>query len=232
MTNEPESTNLPLADKAEPTAEPEASAKASTQAESDMKSTSAAPRASRDKDKSTARSEGRADEKSRDFVLRAARDRDVKFVRLWFTDILGMLKSTAIISDELETALDEGITFDGGAIEGFAREDESDMIARPDANTFTLLPFRPTEGGSVARMFCDILTPDGAPAETDPRSILKKQLQSAAALGYTYYVGPEVEFFYFRSGPQNGKPPEALDQGGYFDQTPDDIASPLRRRTL
>ena len=173
----------------------------------------------------------RGDEKSREFVLRAAHDRDVKFVRLWFTDILGMLKSTAIISDELETALDEGITFDGSAIEGFAREDESDMIARPDPNTFTLLPFRPTEGGSVARMFCDILRPDGTPANTDPRSILKRQLKKAAELGYTYYVGPEVEFFYFRSGPENGKTPEVLDQGGYFDQTPLDIASPLRRKT-
>ena len=179
----------------------------------------------------TRESPPRGDEKSREFVLRAAHDRDVKFVRLWFTDILGMLKSTAIISDELETALDEGITFDGGAIEGFAREDESDMIARPDPNTFTLLPFRPTEGGSVARIFCDILRPDGTPAETDPRSILKRQLKKAAELGYTYYVGPEVEFFYFRSGPEGGKTPEALDQGGYFDQTPLDIASPLRRKT-
>jgi glutamine synthetase len=173
----------------------------------------------------------KADEKSREFVLHAAHDRDVKFVRLWFTDILGTLKSTAIIAEELETALDEGITFDGSAIEGFAREDESDMIARPDANTFTLLPFRPTEGGAVARMFCDILTPDGEPAETDPRAILKKQIKAAAEMGYTYYVGPEVEYFYFRSGPESGAKPEPLDQGGYFDQTPLDIASPLRRKT-
>jgi glutamine synthetase len=208
--------------------------------EPDMKSNSASraarePREARDAslrtDKSESRTESKGDEKSRDFVLRAARDRNVKFVRLWFTDILGMLKSTAIIADELEAALDEGITFDGGAIEGFAREDESDMIAKPDANTFQLLPFRPTEGGAVARMFCDILTPDGAPAATDPRSILKKQLKAAAEMGYTYYVGPEVEFFYFRNGPENGKPPEPLDQGGYFDQTPLDIASPLRRKT-
>src|SRR5688500_15850292 len=115
-------------------------------------------------------------EKSRDFVLRAAHDRDVKFVRLWFTDILGILKSTAIIADELEVALDEGITFDGSAIEGFAREDESDMIALPDPHTFTELPFVSTLGGSVARMFCDIMEPDGTHAETDPRCILKRQI--------------------------------------------------------
>ena len=171
-------------------------------------------------------------EKSRDFVLRTSRDRQVKFVRLWFTDILGMLKSTAIIAEELETALDEGITFDGSAIEGFAREDESDMIAFPDANTFSLLPFRPTEGGAVARMFCDIRNPDGTPGETDPRHVLKRQLKCAAEMGYTYYVGPECEFFYFCDLPDgSGKRPEPLDQGGYFDQTPLDIASPLRRQT-
>ncbi|MDF2439179.1 MAG: glutamine synthetase [Abditibacteriota bacterium] len=171
-------------------------------------------------------------EKSRDFILRTAQDRNVKFIRLWFTDILGMLKSTAIISDELEAVLDEGITFDGGAIEGFAREDESDMIAMPDPNTFTMLPFRPTEGGSVARMFCDLQNPDGSPSETDPRYVLRRQLKVAAEMGYTFYVGPEVEFFYFRQAPDGkGTPPETLDQGGYFDQTPLDLASPLRRKT-
>jgi len=171
-------------------------------------------------------------EKSREFVLRATHDRNVKFVRLWFTDILGMLKSVAIISDELDAVLDEGVTFDGSAIEGYAREDESDMIAMPDTGTFTLLPFRPVEGGSVARMFCDITTPDGAPSDTDPRYILKRQLKAAAELGYTFYVGPEVEFFYFKQAPdgQNQRP-EPLDQGGYFDLTPLDLASPLRRKT-
>lgn len=171
-------------------------------------------------------------EKSREFVLRTAQDRNVKFVRLWFTDILGMLKSTAIIAEELETALDEGITFDGSAIEGFARDEESDMIALPDANTFSILPFRPTEGGAVARMFCDIMNPDGTPASTDPRYILKRQLKAAAEMGYTYYVGPEVEFFYFKQGAEGASPrPEIIDQGGYFDQTPLDLASPLRRKT-
>lgn len=171
-------------------------------------------------------------ESSREFILKTARDRNVKFVRLWFTDILGMLKSTAIIADELEAALDEGITFDGSAIEGFAREDESDMIAVPDTNTFSLLPFRPVEGGAVARMFCDIRTPDGVPTETDPRAVLQRQLKIAADLGYSFYVGPEVEFFYFKQAPEGqNQRPEVVDQGGYFDQTPLDIASPLRRKT-
>lgn len=171
-------------------------------------------------------------EKSRDFVLHAAHDRNVKFVRLWFTDILGTLKSVAIISDELEAALDEGVTFDGSAIEGFAREDESDMIARPDPNTFTLLPFRPTDGGAVGRMFCDITLPDGSPSETDPRYILKRQLKLAAEKGYTFYVGPEVEYFYFKAPAEGQKQrPVPIDDGGYFDLTPLDVASPLRRKT-
>jgi glutamine synthetase len=171
------------------------------------------------------------EQKSIEFALRAAQERNVKFVQLWFTDILGMLKSVAIISEELETALEEGITFDGAAIEGFARQDESDMIAFPDPNTFTMLPFATGET-TVARMFCDILEPDGKPAETDPRSVLKKQLREAADLGYTFYVGPEVEYFYFKQVPEGQAPrPEPLDQGGYFDLTPLDVASPLRRRT-
>lgn len=174
-------------------------------------------------------------EGSREFILHAAQDRRVKFVRLWFTDILGMLKSTAIVADELESALDEGITFDGSAIEGYARQDESDMIARPDPNTFTVLPGQSREmassGGTVARMFCDIHNPDGTPSDTDPRFILKRQLRAAADMGYTFYVGPEVEFFYFRQSPDGKLRPEGLDEGGYFDMTPLDIASPLRRQT-
>ena len=175
-------------------------------------------------------------ESSREFVIRAAQDRRVKFVRLWFTDILGMLKSTAIVADELEAALEEGVTFDGSAIEGYARQDESDMIAVPDPNTFAVSPAHLAEmdasGGTVARMFCDIFNPDGTPADTDPRFILKRQLRLAAGMGYTFYVGPEVEFFYFRQ-PERGQKlrPETLDEGGYFDLTPDDIASPLRRKT-
>jgi glutamine synthetase len=179
-------------------------------------------------------------ESSRDFILHAAQDRRVKFVRLWFTDILGMLKSTAIVADELEAALEEGITFDGSAIEGYARQDESDMIARPDPNTFTILPSHSREmsdemgvgGGTVARLFCDIYNPDGTPSEIDGRFLLQRQLRAAAKLGYTFYVGPEVEFFYFKQAPGNGKTQlEGLDEGGYFDMTPMDIASPLRRKT-
>ena len=166
-----------------------------------------------------------------EYVLRMARDRKVKFVRLWFTDILGILKSVAIIADELETALEEGITFDGAAIEGFSRETESDMIALPDPETFVILPFQDDEG-AVARLFCDIIRPDGSPAQTDPRHILKTQLKAAAKMGFTFYVGPEVEYFYFKQMPE-GEPrrPEPLDYGGYFDLTPHDLASPLRRKT-
>ena len=171
------------------------------------------------------------EQKSLEFVLRAAQERHVKFVQLWFTDILGMLKSVAIITEELPSALEEGITFDGGAIEGFARQNESDMIAMPDANTFCILPFAGTEG-SVARMICDIVEPDGAATGVDPRFILKRQLKIAAEMGYTFYVGPEVEYFYFKQ-PAEGEPlrPVPLDNGNYFDLTAMDAATPLRRKT-
>ena len=164
----------------------------------------------------------------KDYVLQACRDRDIKFIRLWFTDILGSLKSFAITVEELEQALDEGQGFDGSSIEGFARIDESDMIAMPDPATFQLLPWRPRERG-VARMFCDILHPDGSPFEGDPRFVLKRQLKRASDLGYTFYVGPELEFFYFKS---SDAPPIGLDKGGYFDLTPLDVASDLRRQTV
>lgn len=163
----------------------------------------------------------------RDFVLQTCRDHDIKFIRLWFTDILGSLKSFAITVEELEEALEEGMGFDGSSIEGFARIDESDMVAMPDATTFQMLPWRPRERG-VARMFCDILHPDGSSFEGDPRYVLKRNLQRAVDLGFTFYVGPELEFFYFKS--QDGT--ETLDSGGYFDLTPLDVASDLRRQTV
>ncbi len=163
----------------------------------------------------------------RDYVLTTCRDHDVKFIRLWFTDILGSLKSFAITVEELEDALEEGQGFDGSSIEGFARIDESDMIAMPDPATFAILPWRPRERG-VARMFCDIQQPDGTPFAGDPRFVLKRQLRRAADLGYTFYVGPELEFFYFKSSDA----PEGLDKGGYFDLTPLDVASDLRRQTV
>jgi glutamine synthetase len=167
------------------------------------------------------------DNESQDYVLQQCRQQDVKFIRLWFTDILGSLKSFAITFEQLEEALEEGVGFDGGAIEGFARAGEADMVALPDPATFQLLPWRPKER-RVARMFCDIHQPDGSPFPGDPRQVLKRNLERAAALGFTFYVGPEVEFFYFKDA--EGTTP--LDQGGYFDLTPLDGASDLRRETV
>ncbi len=164
-----------------------------------------------------------------EYVLSKAKEYDVKFIRLWFTDILGFLKSFAITVEELELSLAEGQGFDGSSIQGFARIDESDMVAMPDPSTFAVLPWRPREGGAVARMFCDILQPDGSPYVGDPRYVLKRALQRAADAGFTYYVGPELEYFYFRES--NGTP-QVLDHGGYFDLTPLDIASDLRRETV
>lgn len=164
---------------------------------------------------------------SKDFVLQQCRQQDVKFIRLWFTDILGSLKSFAITFEELETALEEGVGFDGGAIQGFARSGETDMTAIPDPSTFQLLPWRPRER-RVARMFCDIALPDGSPFPGDPRYVLKRNLERAAALGFAFYVGPEVEYFYFK----NAEGTEPLDRGGYFDLTPLDAASDLRRETV
>ncbi|MFH1484581.1 MAG: glutamine synthetase family protein [Chloroflexota bacterium] len=170
----------------------------------------------------------RTKEESKQYVLKMAKEHDVKFIRLWFTDILGILKSFAITVEELEGALEEGMGFDGSSIEGFARIDESDMIAMPDPDTFVLLPWRPREHNAVARMFCDILRPGGEPFEGDPRFVLKKNLKRAAEMGYTFYVGPELEYFYFKDSSGT----EVLDQGGYFDLTPLDVASDLRRETV
>ena len=162
--------------------------------------------------------------KDKAYVLRLAKEHDVRFIRLWFTDILGFLKSFAITIDELEKALEEGMGFDGSSIEGFARIDESDMLATPDPNTFCLLPWRPKEN-AVARMFCDITYPGGKLFEGDPRYVLKRNLAAASRLGYTFYVGPELEFFFFKSA----EAPIPIDAGGYFDLTPLDAASDLRR---
>jgi len=169
------------------------------------------------------------EKKDNEYVLRMAKDHDVKFIRLWFTDVLGMLKSFAITVDELEGALTEGMGFDGSSIEGFARIDESDMVAMPDPTTFTLLPWRPKEHRAVAKMFCDIIEPDGSPYKGDPRYALRQALKRAQEKGYTYYVGPELEYFYFKSS--EGKP-EILDKGGYFDLTPLDVAHDWRRETV
>jgi glutamine synthetase len=165
---------------------------------------------------------------SKDYVLKMAKEHDVRFIRLWFTDILGFLKSFAISIQELETALEDGVGFDGSSIEGFARIDESDMIAMPDASTFQFLPWRPREHAAVARMFCDVIKPDHTPFEGDPRNVLKRNLKKAADMGFTYYVGPELEYFYFK----DSKGTEMLDQGGYFDMDPHDAATDLRRDTV
>lgn len=170
-------------------------------------------------------------DQSRDFILKTVQERRIKFVRLWFTDILGMLKSAAVVADELEEILDRGLTFDGGAIEGFSREEESDMIAMPDPTTLTVLPGAGDADHQVARMFCDILLPGGAPAPTDPRGVLRRQIKAAAAAGFTFYVGPEIEFFYFHHTEPGAPSVQPLDNGGYFDLTPLDLASPLRRKT-
>ncbi|MCL0098599.1 glutamine synthetase family protein [Dehalococcoidia bacterium] len=166
-------------------------------------------------------------EEAKDNVLKMAREHDVKFIRMWFTDILGFLKSFSIMVEELEAALEDGMGFDGSSIQGFARIDESDMVALPDPDTFQLLPWRPTEH-AVARMFCDILKPGGEPFEGDPRYVLKRNLKRAADMGYTFYVGPELEYFYFR----DSRGTEPLDAGGYFDMTPLDAATDLRRETV
>jgi len=160
---------------------------------------------------------------SKEYVLKLAKEQDVKFIRLWFTDILGVLKSFAITVQELEGALEQGMGFDGSSIEGFARIDESDMVAVPDPDTFQLLPWRPKEHNAVARMFCDILKPGGEVFEGDPRYVLKRNLKRAAEKGYIYYVGPELEYFYFR----DSKGTEPLDQGGYFDMVPLGAAADL-----
>ena len=157
--------------------------------------------------------------KQTEFVLRTIEERDIRFVRLWFTDVLGVLKSVAIAPAELEGAFSEGIGFDGSAIEGFARVYESDMLAKPDPDTFQVLPWRGETNGA-ARMICDILLPDGSPSFADPRNVLKRTLARAADLGFTFYTHPEIEFYLFDGEPKPGEPPVPVDQAGYFDNAP------------
>lgn len=164
-----------------------------------------------------------------DYVLKTVKEKDVQFIRLWFTDVLGFLKSFAITVDELEGALYEGMGFDGSSVEGYARIEESDMIAKPDPSTFVILPFSSPGDVKIGRMFCDILEPGGNPYPGDPRWVLKQNLKVAEEMGYTYYVGPELEYFYFKD---SGPTPQTLDSGGYFDLTPLDVASNLRKNTI
>jgi glutamine synthetase len=160
-------------------------------------------------------------------VFRIVKDKEISFIQIWFSDILGVLKSFSIRPSELEEAMTEGMGFDGSSIEGFARIEESDMIAKPDPTTFQILPWRPDEQ-PVARMFCDILQPDGSPYPGDPRYALKRMLAKAAEKGYTHYLGPELEYFYFKSNSGT----EILDEGGYFDAPPLDMGNDLRRHTI
>ncbi len=170
----------------------------------------------------------RSREEAKQQVLKMAKERGVRFVWLWFTDILGFLKSLSVGIDQLETTLEEGMGFDGSSIQGFARIDESDMVAIPDPATFRLLPWTSTERTEVARMFCDIFRPGGEPFEGDPRFVLKRNLEQAANLGFIYYIGPELEYFYFR----DSRSCEGLDAGGYFDMTPPGTGDDLKRETV
>src|SRR3954466_1311612 len=165
-------------------------------------------------------------------ILGRADKEGISFVRLWFTDILGQLKSFAGGIGELGGALTEGMGFDGSSITGFNRIEESDMIAMPDRDTFAVLPWRPSERG-VARMFCDVLVPGGEPYEGDPRYVMRKAIARAGEMGFDhFYLGPELEYFYFRSDEFDGSPPQVLDRGGYFDLTTLDAGSDLRRDTV
>lgn len=169
--------------------------------------------------------------KQTDFVLRTVEERGIRFVRLWFTDVLGMLKSVAIAPAELEGAFEEGIGFDGSAIQGFARVSEADMLAKPDPDTFAILPWRGEENG-VARIFCDITEPDGSPAFADPRHVLKRALSKAADQGLTFYTHPEIEFFLFKEAPVRGVAPIPVDEVGYFDHSPKGIGYDFRRQAI
>ncbi|WP_347347352.1 glutamine synthetase family protein [Nigerium sp.] len=170
-------------------------------------------------------------DKQTEFVLRSMEERDIRFVRLWFTDVLGYLKSVAIAPAELEGAFSEGIGFDGSAIQGFARVYEADMVAHPDPATFQLLPWRGTTQGT-ARMFCDIRLPDGSPSYSDPRYVLKRAMRKAADMGFTFYTHPEIEFYLFNQPIVPGESPTPVDTSGYFDHTTSMAGTDFRRKAI
>lgn len=169
-------------------------------------------------------------EQQRDYVLRTVEERGVRLVRLWFTDILGNLKSFAISPAELESALEDGMTFDGSSIEGFSRIQEADVLAIPDPNTFEVLPWGDPKQAE-ARVFCDIHALDGSPFAGDPRQVLRRQLDALRTRGYDFYVAPDIEFFYFEP-PVRGQAPVPLDEGGFFDLLTSDVAGSLRKQTI
>jgi glutamine synthetase len=166
-----------------------------------------------------------------EFVLRTIEERDIRFVRLWFTDVLGTLKSVAVAPAELEGAFAEGIGFDGSAIEGFARVYEADMLAKPDPSTFQILPWRGDPPGT-ARMFCDLQLPDGTPSFADPRHVLQRSLTKAADLGFTFYTHPEIEFFLLEQGRDANGRPIPVDDAGYFDHVPHGTGHDFRRAAI
>ncbi|MDE8668292.1 type I glutamate--ammonia ligase [Pseudarthrobacter sp. H3Y2-7] len=171
-------------------------------------------------------------DRQQEFVLRTIEERDIRFVRLWFTDVVGSLKSVALAPAEVEGAFEEGLGFDGSSIEGLARVFESDMLAQPDPSTFQILPWR-GETEQTSRMFCDILTPDGEPSSADPRNVLKRTLAKAADMGFTCYTHPEIEFYLLKSqepGPDGS--PVPVDEGGYFDHVPGGVAQDFRRTAV
>ena len=169
-------------------------------------------------------------DQQRDYVLRTVEERGVRLVRLWFTDVLGTLKSFAISPAELENALNDGMTFDGSSINGYSRVQESDVLAIPDPNTFEVMPWV-DQKSAEARVFCDIHKLDGAPFEGDPRQILRRNLDAARAQGFEFLLAPDMEYFYF-APPQPGVAPQPLDEGGFFDLTSSDVASSLRKETI
>ena len=169
-------------------------------------------------------------EQQRDYVLRTVEERGIRLVRLWFTDVLGNLKSFAISPAEMENALNDGMIFDGSAIDGFSRVQESDVLALPDANTFEVLPWVDPKGAE-ARVFCDVAKLDGTPFDGDPRQVLRRNLNAARELGYQFYVAPDIEYFYF-DPPTVDSRPVPLDEGGFFDLTSTDITSSLRKETI
>jgi glutamine synthetase len=175
---------------------------------------------------------GNTVDRQQEFVLRTLEERDIRFVRLWFTDVLGTLKSVSVAPAELEAAFEEGIGFDGSAIEGFARVYESDMVAMPDPTTFQVFPFEGGVSGESARMFCDILLPDGSPSWADPRHVLRRALSRAAEKGFTFYTHPEIEFFLLENAPADGGVPRPVDAGGYFDNTTHAAARDFRRQAV
>jgi len=172
-------------------------------------------------------------ERQQDYVLRTVEERGVRFVQMWFTDVLGTPKSFQITPAELENAMQEGMTFDGSTIDGFSRVQESDVLAMPDAKTFQLLPYL-GGGAPVARVVCDVVNLDGSPFEGDPRQVLRRGLERARELGFSFFVAPELEYFYFAqpTGEPDGVAPIPLDRGSYFDLTTNDVASELRRQTV